>query len=276
MSRLSSPEFDRLRELLADEILGQIGDAENTELQALRERASEEQVAEVERTFGELLVALMDQSDEVMPADARTRLVERGARRASGDERRAPGATPTPIQIPAPRPGMSRLGKLGWIAAAAGVALAATAWMSRPTAVVPPEVVSPITRVAAAPDTVRIQLAPQGDLAANVSQPSELLWNQDLQEGVLRLESVPANDPTLAQYQLWIFDATREQYAVDGGVFDVSAQTETDEQGRVLVYFRPKLNVGDPAAFAVTRERPGGVVVTDQSGLILLGTPGGS
>jgi hypothetical protein len=55
-----------------------------------------------------------------------------------------------------------------------------------------------------------------------------------------------------------------------------SAQAETDEQGRVLVHFRPKLNVGDPAAFAVTRERPGGVVVTDQSGLILLGTPDGS
>lgn len=55
-----------------------------------------------------------------------------------------------------------------------------------------------------------------------------------------------------------------------------SGHTETDKQGPLLVHFRPTLNVGDPAAFAVTRERAGGVVVTDQSGLILLGTPDGS
>jgi hypothetical protein len=55
-----------------------------------------------------------------------------------------------------------------------------------------------------------------------------------------------------------------------------SGQTETDKQGPLLVHFRPKLNVGDTAALAVTRERPGVVVVADQSGLILLGTPDGS
>jgi len=95
-----------------------------------------------------------------------------------------------------------------------------------------------------------------------------------MRRGLLRLEGVPANDPTHIQYQLWIFDATRGEFAVDGGVFDLTGQTETDEQGRLLVHFRPKLVVGDPAAFAVTREQPGGVVVTDQSGLILLGIPG--
>jgi hypothetical protein len=36
------------------------------------------------------------------------------------------------------------------------------------------------------------------------------------------------------------------------------------------VPFEPRLGVGEAAAFAVTKERPGGVVVTDQSGLVLL------
>lgn len=274
MSRLSSPELDRLLELLADEILGQSDASDANELEELRSRASEEQAAQIDRTHGELLIALMSQSDETMPSDARSRLLARASNRDGAGEK--PGTTPAqaPVRVPAARQGMSPLGKLGWVAAAAGIVLAATAWLSRPTPVLPPEVISPITRVATAPKTVRIALAPQGEFAESVSESSELLWNQDLQEGVLRLESVPANDPTLAQYQLWIFDATRGEFAVDGGVFDVTAQAETDEQGRLLVYFRPKLTVGNPAAFAVTRERPGGVVVTDQSGLILLGTPG--
>jgi len=276
MSRLSSPELERLRELLADEILGQLDANDASELDSLRSRASEEQAAEIDRTFGELLVALMAQSDESMPADAKARLIERGSRGDATGRSASNTEVKPPIQIPAVRSTMGPMGKLGWIAAAAALALAATAWWTRPTPIIPPDVPSPITRVATAPNTVRIELAPQGELAESVSEQSELLWNQDLQEGVLRLAGVPANDPTLVQYQLWIFDATRGEFAVDGGVFDLTGQTETDEQGRLLVHFRPKLIVSDPAAFAVTQERPGGVVVTDQSGLILLGTPSDS
>lgn len=276
MSRLSSPEFDRLRELLADEVLGQIDSNDASELDALRSRASAEQKAEIDQTFGELLVALMSQSDEAMPAEAKSKLIARGSRRTAADGGPETEALKAPMQIPTPRATMGPLGKLGWVAAAAALALAATAWWTRPTPVIPTDVPSPITRVATAPDTVRIELAPQGDLAESVSERSELLWNQQLQEGVLRLEGVPANDPSQIQYQLWIFDATRGEFAVDGGVFDLTGETETDEQGRLLVHFRPKLLVGDPAAFAVTQERPGGVVVTDQSALILLGTPDGS
>jgi len=40
----------------------------------------------------------------------------------------------------------------------------------------------------------------------------------------LRLKGYVANDPAGAQYQLWIFDAARDdRYPVDGGVFDVPA-----------------------------------------------------
>jgi hypothetical protein len=40
--------------------------------------------------------------------------------------------------------------------------------------------------------------------------------------GVMRLRGLLANDPAVAQYQLWIFDAERDdRFPVDGGVFDV-------------------------------------------------------
>lgn len=267
MSPLSSPELTRLRELLADEILGQLDASDESELESLRSRATDEQQAEIDRTFGELLLAIAEQSDEAMPADAKQRLVKRG----TGSAQTRNEVAPAPVVTV--RPGMGTMGKLGWAAAIAASVVAAVAWFNRPAPLPQP---SPIETVATAPGTVQIELAPQGTLAENVSETSEVLWNADLQQGFLRLSGVPENDPTLEQYQLWIFDATRGEFAVDGGVFDISGATERDAQGRLLVPFTPKLSVGDPTAFAVTRERPGGVVVTDTSGLILIGQPSGS
>ena len=40
----------------------------------------------------------------------------------------------------------------------------------------------------------------------------------------MRFRGLAANNPTQIQYQLWMFDAERdERYPVDGGVFDVPA-----------------------------------------------------
>ena len=48
---------------------------------------------------------------------------------------------------------------------------------------------------------------------------------------------------------------------MDGGVFDVPASGET------VVLFAPRVPVGRATLFAVTVERPGGVVVSDRSRL---------
>jgi hypothetical protein len=72
------------------------------------------------------------------------------------------------------------------------------------------------------------------------------------------------------QYQLWIFDAARDQrYPVDGGVFDVPANA-----GEVVIPIRASLMVRKPAAFAVTLEKPGGVVVSGREHVIVLGVTG--
>ena len=76
------------------------------------------------------------------------------------------------------------------------------------------------------------------------------------------------NDPSQSQYQLWIFDGTREKHPVDGGVFDVN------EAGEVVIPIDPKLPVGQPTLFAITVERPGGVVVSDQGRIAMVGKVG--
>jgi hypothetical protein len=51
---------------------------------------------------------------------------------------------------------------------------------------------------------------------------------------------------------------------VDGGVFDVTTE------GEVLVSIHPKLKVQEAFLFAVTIEKPGGVVVSSRERLPLL------
>ena len=91
----------------------------------------------------------------------------------------------------------------------------------------------------------------------------DVVWNDAQQEGYMRLRGLPVNDPTRAQYQLWIVDPARDKHPVDGGVFDVA---EGDE---ILVPIRAALRVDRPAAFVLTLEQPGGVVVSDGPHLVL-------
>ena len=80
-------------------------------------------------------------------------------------------------------------------------------------------------------------------------------------------EGLPANDPEQGQYQLWIFDADHPaETPVDGGVFD-------SDGARIRVPIDAKLGVRDPSLFAVTYERPGGVVVSKRDRLVLTAAP---
>ena len=85
----------------------------------------------------------------------------------------------------------------------------------------------------------------------------DVVWSNSTQQGFLRLAGLPANDPAISQYQLWIVDPDRDANPVDGGVFDVASN-----DGETIIRIDAKLNVKSPAAFAVTREKPGGVVVS--------------
>ena len=92
----------------------------------------------------------------------------------------------------------------------------------------------------------------------------EAIFDPQSSSGLLVISGLAPNDPTKAQYQLWIFDGTRDdRYPVDGGVFDVPAC------GSVVLPIKAKLEVKQPTLFAVTVEKPGGVVVSDRRIAIL-------
>lgn len=101
---------------------------------------------------------------------------------------------------------------------------------------------------------------------ATKSTVGDVVWSPGEQRGFMRFAGLEANDPARAQYQLWIFDANRnEAYPVDGGVFDVPAGT-----GETIVPIRARLPIQTATLFAVTVEKPGGVVVSDRSRLPVL------
>lgn len=91
-----------------------------------------------------------------------------------------------------------------------------------------------------------------------------VVWNQGEQSGFMTFDGMPVNDPQVQQYQLWIIDPLRDEHPIDGGVFNIRSQ------GQVVIPIDPKLEVLDPRAFAITIEKPGGVVVSDQTQLPLL------
>jgi hypothetical protein len=130
--------------------------------------------------------------------------------------------------------------------------------------------------LAEAPDAVTVAwkkasddpsvIAGQADLET-AGGLGDVVWSPARQQGFMRFRGLAANDPAKAQYQLWIFDAERnEAHPVDGGVFDVPA----DPEGEVVVRIDPRLPVNRATAFAITVERPGGVVVSTRERLPLL------
>jgi len=185
----------------------------------------------------------------------------------------------------------SRGASAGWWAAAACLVLAALGWLHSPRSNAPvavvqvptPPAVIPAPSVPAAaptpaeeraallarPDSLKINLGATKDPAA-AGVTGDVVWNPATQRGFLRFVGLKPNDPRAHQYQLWIFDAERDQrYPVDGGVFDAPANL-----GEVLVPIHAALPVRTAKAFAVTIEKPGGVVVSARDHVVVLGQAG--
>jgi hypothetical protein len=94
----------------------------------------------------------------------------------------------------------------------------------------------------------------------------EVVWSDAEQKGFMKFTGLAANDVTKEQYQLWIFDENQdEKTPIDGGVFDIKANGET------LIPIDAKLKVQKPKLFAVTAEKPGGVVVSKREKIVAIG-----
>jgi anti-sigma-K factor RskA len=105
---------------------------------------------------------------------------------------------------------------------------------------------------------------------AAAGMTADVVWDPATQRGYLHVVGLAHNDPKLRQYQMWIFDGQRDQrYPVDGGVFDMP-----ENGSEVVVPIRAALLVHDAKAFAVTIEKPGGVVVSARDHVVGLGKAG--
>jgi hypothetical protein len=127
-----------------------------------------------------------------------------------------------------------------------------------------------ITRVSieGARDKLEWSFRAKPDAFVGEGAGGSVLWSTELQRGVLNLRGLAVNDPSTAQYQLWIVDLEREGPRVDGGVFNVPA-----DEDEVVIPIDAKLLVGEPGAFVITVERPGGVVVSGEQRVVMVAVP---
>ncbi len=197
---------------------------------------------------------------------------------AQASEDRRP-ATTMPAQ-PATTP-LWRRPAPAWLAAAASVLIAIGMWLQGPELVEREvERVVEVTPAVPTPEFRRADLLSADDQLirrswqltegyAHLDVHGDVVWSPSRQEGYMRFAGLPANDPREAQYQLWIFDATRDDsFPVDGGLFDMPASAD-----EVIVPIRTNLPVREAALFALTREPAGGVMVSSREELLLIAQP---
>ncbi len=281
-----SPRAQRAFELLVDRDGGSLADPDVAQLALLmREHA----FVEGELEIAMAAAALVTMGDvEPMPASVMDRVATAAGltpepgqpvRTADGGRRTAANVVPFPTR-PSP------LAWAGWVVAAAAVILLAAAWIlrePRPIAVVPPPppppTSAPVPPPAPSPGELRAKMLARTDVVraswvatkdpAAKGAGGDVVWSPSEQKGYMRFSGLAANDPRKAQYQLWIFDKNQDaKTPVDGGVFDVDRAT-----GDVIVPITAKLQVVDPTLFAVTVEKPGGVVVSKRERIVVTASP---
>jgi hypothetical protein len=294
----------RLVELLVQRAVDGLNSSERAELKALLEEENYVDAGRFEYTAAALLLAgdMEHSVPEEMPDSLRDRLYAQAemfeATMAPPPRQRSSSSSGQPQVISiagrsrssAPSPGVSQQqaaparqsarqpsfslqSKAGWFAAAASVLIAVAGWWPRLENGDAPSAEAPIANVLQ--KEREMLLAQQGvvqrtwqttqDPAAS-GVTGDVVWDPKSQNGYVRFRGMQANNANQQQYQLWIFDGTRdERYPVDGGVFNIPAG-----QSEVIIPIKAKLEIRDPAMFAVTIEKPGGSVVSSRDRIVVL------
>lgn len=252
MSSFASDHPDRLDELLCDSVTCGLSSSEQAELQGLLAGRADEAMIRMELTAAATALAVLSlgETTESLPGWLRDRI-----------ERDAPAARRRGGVI-------ARLNWAPWALVAASLMLAALGWWPRLAGErrsVSPEILAKERGSVTTQWAAWSPKAPTEDPEAKPIDWSKgvqgrVVWNAERQEGFMFFSGMKPNDPREFQYQLWIIDAGHK-HPVDGGVFDIPADVGSRD---VVVRITPKIRVSDAAAFAVTMEKPGGVVVSDQ------------
>jgi anti-sigma-K factor RskA len=253
---------DRLVDLLIQQATTGLAADEAAELETLLAKYPAANRAAIEQTVVALALA-GGSDDEPLPAALRSRVI------AAEASARGRSAT-TSIGARAKPAASAARSTAGWWAAAAAVLVAVAGWYPRlaPSPVAPAASDRRAELIAKTPGLLQWKFAATEDPSAHGAS-GDVVWDPVTQRGYLHLVGLSANDARKSQYQLWIFDGDRDdRYPVDGGVFDIPAG-KTD----VVIPIVVRLHVAKPALFAVTVERPGGVVVSGRERIAVLAKP---
>ncbi len=257
----SHSDYDRLLELLADRALFGLSPDEQRELEKLLTSMPEVDAEELDRIAATAQLATLEEQTELPAAISRKILSQGRARIAqAGKQTLAPSDQPA-----------TRRELFAWFAVAATLLVAtffATQGVQQEVAELSPaELKAELTGDEG--ELTKVAWAAGPDEAGE-SARGEVVWSNQRQQGVMSFRGLPANDPQEYQYQLWIFDTAQdEKYPVDGGVFDIPAGSD-----EVLVPIDARLPIVEPTLFAITIEKPGGVVVSSRERLPLLAKVG--
>jgi Anti-sigma-K factor rskA len=247
----------RAEELLADQAITGLDEQQAQELVDLLATDNAEMQDEFMRTAALVQLGIMSQKTSQlapMPEHLRNRILAAAPLRLN---KAADNATVVNIRPAEQRPAKTsafwQQPVTGWAVAAM---LALSLVILRPDSDASDFSVQRATLISEASDaTVTAWTPPDDPRFSGVS--GDVVWSDARQAGFMRLSGMPANDPVVQQYQLWIVDPERSAQPVDGGVFDVQAG-----DSEVIIPINAKLAVNKPAAFAITLEKTGGVVVS--------------
>lgn len=242
----------RFEELEAGRIIGNLDSKEAIEWRSLSQELEQGPDLDLELVAAAVEVSYLTTKPKNIPA--------RLAESIRVDTSAGSGSVITPKQWTP----VKTVATIGWAIAACLAILVVLQSFPADSPPATPEVAAQSLR-SEANDLVELNFSGLGDYD-KVS--GSVLWSDQKQEGYMLLSNLPVNNPSKNQYQLWIVDPARDEKPVDGGVFDISA-----ESGTVVVPIRNPLAVRDPQAFVITLEQPGGVVVSKQEVVVALAKP---
>ncbi|MEM8882554.1 MAG: anti-sigma factor [Planctomycetota bacterium] len=268
-----TPHDERLLDLMALRATEGLDFEADSELSRLAEADPETDVESFDYVAAAIHLALIEPEIESMPDEVRRSLEQLPIKTALEPVRNAAPAKSTDTS-PAPIVRSAFWSQAGWIAAAAMLIVTLLTFTSEPTSQLTmrgSEGDRSLAKLEAeASDLVRWNWSSTGAAKDYEAVGGEVVWSEARQEGYMVLKGLPVNDPRKQQYQLWIVDGRkgadgkpRYAHPVDGGVFDVTSNDE------VVVPIDAKLASRDVAAFVLTMEEPGGVVVSAGPHLVL-------
>lgn len=274
-----SDQTDELYDLLVKKAIYGLDEAEEQELARLDPGTAADEFQTLEMVAA--AIGLADLEVTEMPAHLRQGIVESAGAYFTESANTVIASNDGYVREPSisayedaePNASSSWFGWLGWaVAAAAIVALVVSVWFRQPAA--GPEVGGKTTPTPTAtpkpiaPTEMRDELArtatdlikatwAAGNVKGLTDVVGDIIWSDEKQSGYMTFKGLPANDPSKETYQLWIMDENQGDVTpIDGGTFDVNAN------GEVVVPINAKLKAKAPHLFAVTIEKPGGVVVS--------------